>query len=86
MPLMGEVEELNVLCGRRCWRWKDSSTRQEKRSRSDSLGPGSSESFRAGQSPSGMRLGDAFQFSQEDSVGVMRVLRAPAPSSVIKNV
>ena len=44
------------------------------------LGPG--ESLRAGQSSSGLGLGDAFQLSQADIAGVMRILRAPAACSV----
>ena len=30
MPRMDGMEELSALCGRPCWRWKDSMTTQEK--------------------------------------------------------
>ena len=54
---------------------------RRKRSRSGcrSLGPG--KSFRAGQSSSGVGVGNAFQFSQEDLAGVLWVFRAPLASA-----
>ena len=47
MPLVGEVEELSGRCGKVCWPWKDTNTRQ-KRSRSDRFGLGSGESLSSG--------------------------------------
>ena len=46
---------------------------RRKISRSGSPGFGSGESYREGQSSSGVGLGDAFQFSQRDVAGAMRV-------------
>ena len=55
---------------------------RRKRSESGSSGPGLGKGPRAGQTPSGMCLSDALQFSYEDVAGAVRVPRAPAASSV----
>ena len=48
----------------------------------DGVGNLAGESFRVGESPSGMGVDDAFQSHQENFSGAMRVLRAPAVCSV----
>ena len=55
---------------------------QEKRAGNRSLGRRPVEGLRAGQSPSGLGFGDAFQFSQEDFADVVRVLRAQEAGAV----
>ena len=77
---MGEMEELNALCGDLAGDGKIQVPK--KISRNDSPGPGSWEGFRASQSPSGVGLGDAFQFHQEDLACAVRLLRAPAAGTV----
>ena len=61
---MGAVEELKGLCGRFCWRWKDSKMQEKEIKehwfltwRKPSIG---------GQSSSCVGLGDAFQISKAD--------------------
>ena len=56
----------------------------KEKSRSGSFGLGSGERFRAGQSSSGMGLGDAFHFSHEVFACVMRLFRISAARSVSK--
>ena len=76
---MGAMEELNALCVKRCWRWKDSTTRQKKKIKErQGLVLDLTKSLRAGQSSSVVGVGDAFQFSVEDFAYAVRVLRAPA--------
>ena len=78
MSVMDAMEELSE-------RWLEMERFKipgKKISRSDSLGLGSGESVRAGQSSSRMGLGDALQLSREDFAGATRILRAPAACSV----
>ena len=81
-PLMGEMEELCERCGKFCWKWRSSNIRQENKTRERSPWSWTWRSFRAGESCSGVGVGNAFSISQADFAGAVRVLRAPATCSV----
>ena len=82
-PLMGEMEEVSERCGKVSWNGRIKIPGRRKRSRTGSPGLVSGESHRAGQSSSGLGLGNEnLKFSCKDIAFAVRVFRAQAACSV----
>ena len=71
-PLTGEVEEPSKLCGKFCWRWKDSMAEEEDQG-ALALIPDLAKALEWVSLPV-VCLGNALQLPKEDLAGAVRVL------------
>ena len=79
IPRMDAMEDLNAVCGRLCWRWKDAVPVQEIRDQGAiALVLDLAKAVDRVGLPVRVGLGDASEFSKEDLACAMRLLRTPA--------